>query len=375
MDYIRAQILIRYGRVLYHNYDKGSLFHFGYGVKRILIEIAKSYLYLLLALKKRKLIAAESIAIYSTNNQEKALTNAYLSGVITEKPTDYYMVSLRSLLIRALAWTLALIVFPCVFPFSKEKAGSQDIVLLGLRKLAINLYIGKLKALGVKRLFISNDHQGDVFLLSILLRQQAIRVCYVQHGAVKREFPENYFHEIYIYESVYLEIYKALARRDGVNIFLCPEIAGVVAETELKQSVDVLICLSHKFRMLNNYRLLMVLRRHKGLSVSVRFHPSDRLKFIKYRVLSIFHPLLLSDEKSNFIYDFSRAKIVLCAASSLLLDAYRKELHHNMYWLKPIGLAWDYYDLGGKINTLERIQDVSGVLSLYSVPRALSGSR
>ena len=44
---------------------------------------------------------------------------------------------------------------------------------------------------------------------------------------------------------------------------------------------------------------------------------------------------------------------MLCASSSLLVDAYHNGFADKLIWVKCLGLSWDYYNLESNIKSID----------------------
>jgi len=344
----------RYSEHLYLGYYKSSIYHFFYGYKRILIEVIKSVVSLLNIFKKKNLISA--IGIYSTNNQLKALTNSKEAGIHDANLINVNILSFKSALLRLLVWILKFFLYPLIFIFSKKKQGLYFFMMPYLMQLYCRQVVNKLVARNVDRVYLSNDHSGDIFIISILLRDiPSISVSYIQHGAVKKEFPINYFDEVYVYDRKYADIYKNLCKNKNVRIYINQAIEKGDSFEDLT-NIDILICLSHQFPIFAIFKALRLLIANDISNMGIRFHPSDRLAKIKYQMLSLFFSeLIYCDPKVSYINDFGRSAYILCASSSLLIDSYEKGFSEKLIWVKPFGLKWDYYNLEGKIITVDLV--------------------
>lgn len=357
---LKEAISIRYGKDLYHNYGRSSSYHFIYAYKRFFIEIAKTLFGLL---KSRPAIAAiESIGLYSTHNQQKALRNATRAGHCNALLLPLDKLSRKALVLRLLVWSTKPLIYPFCFIFSKNRPALYQTCLLSGMVRYTREYANRLDQLGVRNLWISNDHAGDIYLLSILVRENLnLTVNYVQHGAVKPTFPENHFNNIYVYSEKYAEVYRSLARKPDVQIIIDQSLSGVT-ENHLP-NIDLLVCFSHHFPLVASTALMLELRKLTGIKVAVRFHPSDRLFRIKWFMLRLFHPINISDSSVTYTSDFSRAKLVLCASSSLLPDAVERGLGNRLIWARQLGLGWDYYGLHGKIKEVSSAREVTKLLN------------
>jgi hypothetical protein len=353
---LKKCIEYRYQKELYAGYDKSTVYHFFYGYKRLFIELVKSLFYVLIYLKHSLDFKKEpslSVGIYNTNNQKKALLSLKEAQGLDFSLEHISTISITYSLMRTFAWLVKLLIYPLSFVFASNKAG----IFHGSQVLLLYLYNKILMKKLVKSysdLYISNDHSGDIYILSILVRKSNLRVSYVQHGAVKLEFPSNHFDVIYVQNGYYQDIYKKLALRQTVEIIEYP--IPVVQNSE-HENVDVLIAFSHQFHPLQSVMLVKRLKLLKKTTV-LRFHPSDRLAFFKYRFLKIFNSSLLysSANRLTFWDDFNRSTWQVCASSSLLLDIYRHNKGITLIWYKPIGLSWDYYNLSDKLKVVNNIE-------------------
>jgi len=357
---LREAIEVRYGKDLYHSFERSNIYHFAYAYKRFLIEIVKTLLGLL---KPRPvLLVTTALGLYSTQNQHKALLNAVSAGYVDSLLIPLDRLSRRAMMIRLLVWLAKPFAYPFYFVRSRHRpALYQTCLLYGMQTYA-RAYVDKLEKLGVEKLYISNDHAGDIYLLSLLIRRNlGIAVDYVQHGAVQPTFPVNYFHNIYVYSEKYAEIYRTLAQNPDVCIIVDPVLAGAVSE-DLPR-LDLLICFSHQFPIGPSIALMRALSNVKDVSAAARFHPSDRFAKFKLVLLRLFHPVQFSDPTVNYMADFSRAKWVVCASSSLLPDAVDKGFGPRLIWARQLGLKWDYYGLQGKVREVSDATEVTQILT------------
>lgn len=354
---LKKELALRYKKELYLGYSKGSLYHFVYAYKRFVIEILKSFVWLIDSFFARKTQAF--VGVYATNNQLKVLKNAKSNGVANCELVKVSSVSFSASFMRLLCWTLKFLFYPFFFVFSKNKVSLYFTLFSPLLKFYNHRVVCKLLSNDVSEVYLSNDHAGDIFVMSILLRgKKDVKVIYIQHGAVKNEFPVNYFDEIIVYSEEYKAIYKKLSLNPKVKINVNPSIQGSVQVEELEH-LDYLICLSHQFHYLKLVKVLTKMTSKSSLTVAIRFHPSDKLASIKYFSLKVFYPnLILSSPTTPFMYDFERANSVLCASSSLLIDAYNSGLSDKLVWVKEFGLTWDYYDLENKIKVINRLDEI-----------------
>jgi hypothetical protein len=354
----KQQLAIRYSKELYLGYGKGNLYHFFYAYKRFFIEIVKSFKWCFTSLIPMDFNRV--LGIYVTKNQHKALVNTKLAVIFAGPIIKVEKISFKAALFRLFTWLLKFCLYPLFFVFSKQKA-SLYFTLFSPLMIRYNKYIiNKLVNKKVSNIYLSNDHAGDIFILSILLRDvTSIKVSYIQHGAVKPDFPINYFDEVYVYDQRYADIYTALSKNEKVQINIEPFIERPNRETDLR-NVDYLICLSHQYPFFSIKKSLNILFSVNGNKVSIRFHPSDNLAQFKYFLLKMFfNELELSPSDVSYIDDFNRASYVLCASSSLLIDAYNSGFKAKLVWVKSFGLAWDYYNLKNKIVTISSVYNFS----------------
>jgi len=365
-EHVKEQVAIRYGKELYVLAEKNATYHFLYAYKRFSIEIVKSIYFLCRILKNGSVpLKRGSLALYNTDNQKKALESVYMmvTGGLSSKPIDLYCFSITFVWLRLISWICAVFCYPFYFLCCKNRPALYDIICIKIKIYAMNKLISLLISKGVKEVFISNDHCGDIFLLSILLRDiESIKVVYAQHGSAKKEFPENYFHRIIVYDTLYKSIYEKLSMNPSVKIDVIERLGRKENTYEELESLDILICLSHQFRVLNLLKLVSMIKRKNIRKVAVRFHPSDNLARYKLAILRMMHPIELSSSSISFEQDFGRASTILCASSSLLLDAYNLKITENMYWLKGLGLEWDYYKLQHKINVIDDMLQLNNIL-------------
>jgi hypothetical protein len=348
---LAQQIKIRYSKNLYASYDKGALYHFFYGYKRIFIEVVKSVIYCVQSVKH--LDHGNTLAMFATDNQFKALSNAKISDVHNASLVRANTLSSKFAFQRLVVWGIKFFIYPLFFLISHDKQGVYMSMLPSLMKLYCNQLVAFLVAKNIEKVYISNDHSGDIFIISILLRDTPqVAVSYIQHGAVKNEFPINFFDEVTVYNARYAEIYRTLCHKPSVKICVIEDIEQPKFSEKLLK-LDVLICLSHEFKMFEIMRYLLLIG-PRTLAVGVRFHPSDRLSRFKYRLLKRGYPaLVLSDSKISYIYDFGRSNLILAASSSLLLDGYLNGFSEKLVWVKSLGQKWDYYGLKGKIKVVD----------------------
>lgn len=355
---LREQLNIRYTEALYLGFNKGNFYHFIYAYKRIFIEILKSILVCFKSFKQPSI--TNVLAIYSTNNQKKALLNAKMAGIYDGELIHIDKLSFKSSLLRLLTWSLKFLCYPIAFVFSNKKAGLYYTLFTPLMRICCELKVKNIIKFEQGKVFLSNDHTGDIFIISILLRDiNHIRVAYVQHGAVKAKFPDNYFDEIYVYNERYLSIYQTLAKNKHCQIVIDKRIDKPVIDSSKLTRLNGLICLSHQFPIYNVFKGISLLYQNGYLTIAVRFHPSDKLANIKFNTLKFFfRKLKLSSSMISYIDDFNRAEKVFCASSSLLVDAFENGFTDNLIWVKPFGLTWDYYDLEDKIKTLHSLDHI-----------------
>ena len=350
---LKKQLNIRYSEALYLGYNKSNLYHFIYAYKRIIIEVIKSYIACFKSLPSVK--TNNELAIYATNNQKKALTNAKLAGVFDGEIININQLSFKASLVKLFTWKLKFICYPFAFILSNNKQGLYFTLLPSLMRLYCRLYIEKSIKYNNVKIFLSNDHAGDIFIISIILRyKNHVKTVYIQHGAVKEEFPINYFDEIYVYDKRYEDIYKGLSKNTKCQIIVDERIDKPQINSKELEAVESLICLSHQFPMLNIIKGIKLLSQQGHKSLAIRFHPSDKLAYMKFFILkTIFRKLILSSPMVPYIEDFNRAEKVYCASSSLLIDAFENGFADKLVWVKPFGLEWDYYSLSGKIRTIK----------------------
>ena len=349
---LAIQLRKRYSKELYLGYYKSPLYHFYYGYKRVVIEVIKSVFYFIKSFRKN--YYNTELSIFSTYNQYKALTNAKLANLNNSSILHVNTISKISAFYRLFVWTIKLFIFPFLFIFRKDKQGLYFVSLTSLLVLYCKEIVNSFIKNKVSNIYLSNDHSGDIFIISILLRSNTgIKVTYIQHGSVKEEFPENYFDTVIVYHKKYKEIYKRLCKKRNVDIIVNNKIESNLLNFKLPE-IDFLICLSHQFPLFNIFRVLRTLYTKPFVSISLRFHPSDRLRFIKYIILKIyFHNLTMSAVEIDYISDFRRSKSVLCASSSLLVDAYHNGFANKLIWVKCLGLSWDYYNLENNIKSID----------------------
>lgn len=355
------ELKIRYGKDLYLGYHKNSLYHFLYGYKRILIELVKSLVYLFQSVKNQEI--DDSLAMFSTDNQLKALRNAKEAGIHNATLSHLNTLSFNSAFLRIIVWCIKFCVYPLSFVLSQDKQGVYMFMLPNLMNLYCKLIVNFLISEDIEKVYISNDHAGDIFIVSILLRDiPKISVSYVQHGAVKEEFPINFFDEVFVYDRRYVNTYRKLSQNPLVKIYVREEIdRSKFSERLIK--LDVLICLSHEFKFLEIYRCLKLIR-NENLVVGIRFHPSDRFTSFKYFMLKLYHKkLVLSDSDISYIDDFNRSNMILSASSSLLIDAFLNGFSNKLVWVKSFGQHWDYYDLEDKVKTIDSFLGRSNLLT------------
>lgn len=342
----------RYSSDLYHAYHKSTGYHFLYGYKRIIIELIKSLNFLVRSIHRVKI--KSEVCIYATDNQKKALNNAKKAKIHSAVLIHVNTVSFKAALLRVAVWNIKFLIYPLAFLCVRQKQGLYFFMLPALMKIYCGQVIKALLAYGVEKVYISNDHSGDIYIISIMLRNiPKVGVSYIQHGSVKKEFPSNFFDEIYVYDEKYREIYEKLALNPGVEIYINKGIQNSRLDESLPE-LDILICLSHQFPILQLIKYLK-LNRDGNKSVGVRFHPSDRFSKLKYFVLFVFYPkLIFSDSNISYIDDFNRSCQILSASSSLLIDAYQNGFAKKIVWVKSFGLSWDYYELNNKIKIIDK---------------------
>jgi len=358
---LKEQMAIRYSKELYLGYGKGVIYHFFYGYKRFLIEILRCFITLFRYPMHRSKIYTEKVSICATNNQRKALLGMPKESNLSDDPIHIYNISFVFNVTRLVVWVSKLFIFPFIFVFSDKREGAYFCCnTLGMA-FYNRLLINKLQASGVKTICISNDHAGDIFIISLLLREvENIRVVYVQHGAVKNSFPRNHFDLIYVLDEEAKDVYKHLSLNERVEIHVLQEDSS---HSDLKlEAVDVLVCFSHQFYLLKTVSLFSYLSRTGYSSILVRFHPSDRLVRLKLLFIGIFCRVSLSGGDIGFEKDFSRSRIILSASSSLLKDSVTKGISHNLVWYKPIGLTWDYYSLEDQLLVATNTSELEGIV-------------
>lgn len=346
------ELKIRYGKDLYLGYHKSIGYHFFYGYKRIILELFKSLIFLVRSTQRVKI--ESEVCIYATDNQKKALNNAKKGNIHSAKLIHVNIVSFKAAFLRLAVWKIKFFIYPLAFLCSRQKQGLYFFMLPALMKIYCDQVITALISYGSKKVYISNDHTGDIYIISIMLRKiPEVAVSYIQHGSVKKEFPSNFFDEIYVYDKKYKEIYEKLALNQDVKIYINKDIENSGLVDNLPK-LDILICLSHQFPIFQIIKYLR-LSRYGSKSVGVRFHPSDRLSKLKYFVLFVFYPkLIYCDSNFSYIDDFNRADKILSASSSLLIDAYHKGFAKKLVWVKSFGLSWDYYELNNKIEIIDK---------------------
>lgn len=357
LDALREQLAIRYSEDLYLGYGKGFLYHFVYGYKRFIIEIVRTLLALIRYPASRLTMNAPSISIFATYNQKKALKGLHRYNGVSEDLAYIYNLSFGFNLVRLAVWISKLFIFPFSLAISKNKEGEYFSCNTFGMKLYNNLLIRRMQSSGVNRISLSNDHAGDIFILSLLLRRnEDIEVVYVQHGAVKDSFPSNEFDYIYVVDDHTKRIYERLSTNEAVRIFVMEE--DSLKSQEKLDPVDILVCFSHQFYIANTITLFRFLSKSDYTPVFVRFHPSDRLAGIKLKFIALFCRVSLSSGDVPFEKDFLRSRVVISASSSLLKDAVSKHISQNLVWYKPIGLAWDYYNLESQLSVADNVSDL-----------------
>ena len=76
------------------------------------------------------------------------------------------------------------------FYLSSHRQGLYFFMFPSLMKFYCNRIVDALIVNNIENVYISNDHSGDIYIISIILREiPEISVSYIQHGAVKKEFP------------------------------------------------------------------------------------------------------------------------------------------------------------------------------------------
>lgn len=360
----REAVEIRYSKALYLGFGRSDFYHFLYGYKRIFIEVLKSFVYIFLSLGAFGQRKGRSVSLYVTKNQRKAIDRLTMVGVDCGCVIPLYKLSVTANVLRFFVWVSKLVLFPFCFLTARHREGAYFSSLAYGMRLYAKVLGMELSRAGVERVCISNDHAGDIYLLTLALRDiPSVYVIYVQHGAVKPEFPVNYFDLIYVYSEQYVDVYKKLSLNPQVVIVVIPESVGSRAGLS---NLDFLVCFSHSFRLVNSVKLMRLFKSRAPISVGVRFHPSDRFALIKYRLLALFYPVELSPDLLSFEADSMRADRLICASSSLLLDVFNSSYANKLIWLKSIGLEWDYYDLSDKICTISSVGELDAVLCMQS---------
>lgn len=358
MGYLKGQIEYRYGKALYANFNQPLYFHFIYGYFRIAIEIFKTLVFFCTFIKEYTTSGKNnfnSVGLYNTKNQRNALMKLRKTAGLNFALCNISNISILYISIRLFTWVIKFVFYPLSFLMARCKSGifhSSMVLLVYWYNLLLLRYLEK----RVSNLYISNDHVGDVFILSILARSSKINVHYVQHGAVKPEFPVNYFNTIYVHNRYYHDIYSKLSKNDSVNIVIYKNDDNIQSGVRPRK-VDILIIFSHQFYLIPSALLIRKVFESRKVS-AVRFHPSDRFALVKYRVLKLFNFNLLysSSDQLSVEQDFERASIQICASSSVLLDAYRRNGAKYLIWYQPIGLKWDYYNLSSKLNVVSSLE-------------------
>jgi len=358
---LREQVNYRYQKELYAGFSKPAIYHFIYGYFRIIIEVLKTFSYFFLYVKSvafKKRGFCKPIALYNTHNQKKALLNLRDSENLQFEIYHISQISLTYIYFRFFTWIIKLFFFPISFLMAGNRSGAFHSSFIWFVALYNQILLIKIEK-KITDLYISNDHVGDIFILSILARSSEVKVHYVQHGAVKPEFPVNYFDSIYVQNTYYRDIYSRLAKNESVKIVVCNADYGNPS-VDYFEKVDVLIAFSHQFYLIPSIRLVKKIRDFEKVAV-IRFHPSDRLALFKYRILRLFNSNILysAADQLSLWEDFDRSSIQICASSSVLLDAYKRDGGKSLIWYKPIGLKWDYYDLGDKLNVVSTIEELS----------------
>ena len=221
LEQIKKQLEIRYSKDLYLGFNRSSLYHFLYAYKRFVIEIVRSFYWVLKSfVKSKRDTNNESVALFSTLNQKKALLKAKELGVYNGDVLQLNLLSKSFCFKRLLVWIAKACTYPFLFFQSNCKQGLYFTSLTVLMVWYNKVLKERLLTNTVENLYISNDHAGDIFILSILLRDvtEQISVSYVQHGAVKAEFPINYFDKVYVYDEIYKNVYKRLCKSEAITI-------------------------------------------------------------------------------------------------------------------------------------------------------------
>jgi len=360
MSKLVSQLKIRYSKALYLGYGKSAYYHFFYGFKRNLIELTKSFIYLISSIFELfslvKVKEQNEISIYETYNQKVSLENAKSIGLTDVSPIKGHNLSLGYSFFRFVVWFIRFLIYPFIFLAKKNKEGAYLLYwpasLEFYNRFLLNAIIKYSDTLNV-----ANDHSGDVYIITIMAREHdQLKVNYFQHGAVKPEFPSNYFDNLYLYDESYRVVYEVLSKKQNRKIIVEPRLRE--GKSQIAESIDCLVILSHQFPI---FSIIRSIKKVKGIGfkvVYVRFHPSDRLRFIKAVLLNIFTRVSNSDTKLGIRGDIMRSDVVLSASSSVLLDAYTNRLTGSLIWVKSLGLKWDYYKLENKINVAESVSDI-----------------
>lgn len=372
---ILESLRLRYSPELYHLANHGSITHFRVGIKSIISEIVKTNIGLLTLIfrffaglctqRDRYSDSKRALAIYSTGNQYRVISNAIDNQIIDASLHSIYQFSIVYLLLRNVVWTARLFIYPVLFPFVnrdlKKTLHLEIFTMFEYRNLG-GVILRKAKRLGAEEIVVSNDHCGDVYLLGLFLRGKEIGVTYIQHGAVNKYFPENYFNRIYVYDEASYAIYQTLSQEVNVDIRVDPRILESKIETYVEPSF-ALVCLSHQFYVFQTIKLLYFLSKAGKGIIYIRFHPSDRLLKIKFIILRVFfHRLKLSCSLTPFEHYAEKSNRIISASSSVLRDSCELGYHLKTVWYVPIGLNWDYYEMRGKIVVVDTDKSIQNVI-------------
>lgn len=355
---MREQASIRYSKELYLGYGRSRTYHFFYAYKRFLLEYIRVIRAFPSCLTARARLDSDTVAVYATRNQRIAIDAMARTFDESFAIVYLYQISLAHLIARFGVWILKALLYPFAFVFCRQVEGLYWVFIFSGMKFYNLILIKSLKRAGVRRLIVSNDHSGDIFILTMLLRgDSSISLEYVQHGAVKDSFPKNEFSKLYLRDAYSEEVYRKLSLKQNVEFIQCDFNGDRLSKQS--ENFDVLVCFSHQFYPVATYKLLAFLgERYKDGSIYVRFHPSDKLASFKFFMARFLFKINLSNTEDSFLVECKRAKTVVSASSSILLDMYKLGLSEKLAWYKPIGLSWDYYDLVGKIQSFS---DLNGL--------------
>ena len=79
-----------------------------------------------------------------------------------------------------------------------------------LMKFYCNRIVDALIVNNIENVYISNDHSGDIYIISIILRKFLKSLFRIYNMAQLKRVSNKLFDEIYVYDEKYAEIYKNL---------------------------------------------------------------------------------------------------------------------------------------------------------------------